>query len=81
MQASALITSGIFARTRNPIYLGDALILTGLILIWDAVPSSILIPAFVLLIQTRFILAEESRLRDAFGDEFLRYTASTRRWL
>ena len=31
-EASVLVQSGIFSRTRNPIYLGDALVLTGLIL-------------------------------------------------
>lgn len=47
MNPSALIKNGIFSRSRNPIYLVDALILTGLILRWDAVLSVILVPAFM----------------------------------
>jgi protein-S-isoprenylcysteine O-methyltransferase Ste14 len=58
MQASNLINSGIFRLTRNPIYLGDALILTGLILVWDAVISLTLIPIFMSVIRMRFIEAE-----------------------
>lgn len=46
-EARHLVTTGIFARSRNPIYLGDVLILTGLILIWDAPLALVLIPIFV----------------------------------
>lgn len=80
-QASALITSGIFAWSRNPIYLADVMILTGLILRWNAVVSLPLIPFLAWIIQIRFIRAEEARLQKAFGDAFLRYQAQTRRWL
>lgn len=77
----ALITGGVFRFTRNPIYLADTAILTGLILRWDAVLSLLLIPVFVGVIQSRFILGEEARLRAAFGEAFNRYAAGTRRWL
>lgn len=81
MEASHLITNGVFAVTRNPIYLADVLILTGLILRWDAVLSVPLILLLVWIIQIRFIRAEEARLAVTFGDAFLRYKAATRRWL
>lgn len=77
----ALVTSGIFRRTRNPIYLGDALILTGLMLRWEAWPALILLPLFVWVITDRFIAPEEARLRDHFGAAFDRYAATTRRWI
>lgn len=75
-----LIQSGIFSRSRNPIYLGDALILTGLILRWDAVLSLPLIPVFVWIIEKRFIFPEEDRLRRTFRADFARYCEKTRRW-
>ena len=81
MTASALVTSGIFGVSRNPIYLGDVLILAGCILYWDAVPSLVLLPLFGWLITDRFILPEEARLREGFGPAFEAYTARTRRWL
>jgi len=77
----ALVTSGIFSRTRNPIYLADSLILTGLILYWDAVLSLPLIPIFVWWIEKHFILAEEKRLRRNFRANFARYEKQTRRWI
>ncbi|MDP4990957.1 MAG: isoprenylcysteine carboxylmethyltransferase family protein [Marivita lacus] len=77
----ALVTSGIFKRSRNPIYLADSLILTGLILYWDAVLSLPLIPVFVWWIEKHFILAEEKRLRRNFRANYARYEKQTRRWL
>lgn len=80
-EASALITSGIFSKTRNPIYLADTMILLALILRWDAVLCLPLVPIFVWWIEKRFILPEERRLRSKFGVAFHRYTEKTRRWL
>jgi len=78
-EADHLVTSGIFRRTRNPIYLGDALILTGLILYWDAPLALPLVPVFVWWIERRFILPEEDRLRRKFRKEFAAYCERTRR--
>jgi protein-S-isoprenylcysteine O-methyltransferase Ste14 len=80
-EADVMVTTGIYARTRNPIYLGDAMVLTGLILYWDAVLSLPLIPIFVWLIERRFILPEEDRLRRKFRADFARYEAKVRRWV
>ncbi|MEM6325267.1 MAG: isoprenylcysteine carboxylmethyltransferase family protein [Pseudomonadota bacterium] len=80
-EAQHLVTSGIFALSRNPIYLGDALILTGAVLYWRALLPMLLVPAFMALIQTRFIAAEEARLQTGFGAEFDAYRERTRRWL
>ncbi|MEO3414720.1 isoprenylcysteine carboxylmethyltransferase family protein [Roseovarius sp. CAU 1744] len=80
-EADRLITGGIFKRTRNPIYLGDAMILAGLILRWDAVLALSLVPIFVWVIEKRFVVAEEDRLRRKFRAEFARYCQKTRRWL
>jgi protein-S-isoprenylcysteine O-methyltransferase Ste14 len=79
--ASALIQSGIFSKTRNPIYLGDVLILAGLILRWDAVPSLALVPIFVWVLEKRFIIPEEDRMRRTFRTDFARYEAKVRRWV
>jgi len=76
-----LIQSGIFRRSRNPIYLGDTLILAGLILRWDAVLALPLIPIFVWVIEKRFVIPEEDRMRRKFRMDFARYCEKTRRWL
>ncbi|MFK7765126.1 MAG: isoprenylcysteine carboxylmethyltransferase family protein [Roseobacter sp.] len=78
---SQLIQSGIFERSRNPIYLADVLILTGLVLWWDAVLSLALVPALFWILETRFVIPEEDRLRRQFRADFARYAQKTRRWL
>lgn len=78
---NALVTNGIFRLSRNPIYLADALILMGLILRWDAVLALPLVAAFIAVIQRRFIVDEEARLRAGFGAEFDAYMGRTRRWI
>ena len=77
----AMVTEGVFALTRNPIYLGDALVLTGVCLVSDAPAALVLVPVFMWIITQRFILDEEARLRRRFGTEFERYAARVRRWL
>jgi protein-S-isoprenylcysteine O-methyltransferase Ste14 len=76
----AMITTGVYAHSRNPIYLADALILAGCALRWDAA-ALILVPAFMAAIQTRFIVGEEVGMRAAFGGAYAAYVASVRRWI
>lgn len=76
-----LITSGPFARSRNPIYLGDVMVLAGAILWWGAWPALVLIPLFMLVLTRRFIAPEEARMKESFGAEFAAYTQKTPRWL
>ncbi len=78
---SAFLRSGIYRFSRNPIYLGDALILTGAILHWDVLPALVLVPVFGWLIERRFIRGEEDGLRAAFGDEARDWMRQVRRWL
>jgi protein-S-isoprenylcysteine O-methyltransferase Ste14 len=80
-EADRMVTTGIFSRTRNPIYLGDSLILVGMILYWDAVLALPLVPLFVWVIERRFIIPEEDRLRRKFRADFARYAQQVRRWL
>jgi len=75
------VQSGIYKRSRNPIYLGDAMVLAGLILRWDAVLSLPLIPIFVWVIETRFIIGEEKHLRLTYRAQYAAYAHKVRRWI
>ena len=81
MEAANLVTTGIFKRSRNPIYLGDALVLAGLALRWEAPIALLLVPLFMATITQRFIIPEENRLRVKFRADFARYCQNTRRWV
>ncbi|MEM9844984.1 MAG: isoprenylcysteine carboxylmethyltransferase family protein [Pseudomonadota bacterium] len=81
LHASALVTTGPFGFTRNPIYLGDALVLAGLLLRWQLWWALPLVAVFVWIITRRFILHEEQRLTEDFGSAFEEWCSKTRRWL
>ena len=72
---------GVFRFSRNPIYLADAILLTGLYIAWDALIALPLVAVFMITIKKRFIFGEESRLSKVFGEEYMEYMARTRRWL
>lgn len=79
--ASALVSDGVFRLTRNPMYLGMALVLAGLALRLGDGGSALLVAGFVATI-TRFQIAPEERaLRAHFGEEFEAYTRKVRRWI
>lgn len=80
-QPAALVTGGIFTISRNPIYLGDVMVLLGLVLHWDVALALPLVAGLELVLRQRFILPEEGRLRAAFGESFDAYAARTRRWI
>jgi protein-S-isoprenylcysteine O-methyltransferase Ste14 len=80
-RAAHLVTSGVFARSRNPIYLGDALILLALALAFGNWLNFLLLPLFVVCIDRGQIAAEERALQRLFGDEYRAYCARVRRWL
>lgn len=79
--ARFMVTTGVYRLSRNPIYLGDVLVLAGFILCRGAWPSVVLLPLFAIVITRRFILPEEARLRAAFGGAFDTYAERTNRWI
>jgi protein-S-isoprenylcysteine O-methyltransferase Ste14 len=76
----ALIDGGLYAYSRNPIYLADALILSGCALRWD-VAGLALVPLFIWVITQRFILGEEAGMRAQFGAAYAAYAARVNRWV
>ncbi|MEE4250983.1 MAG: isoprenylcysteine carboxylmethyltransferase family protein [Alcanivoracaceae bacterium] len=79
-KSSALVSSGIYRTTRNPMYLGFLLVLIG----WAVVLGSAALligPLLFMAYITRFqILPEERVLANLFGDDFAAYRARVRRW-
>ncbi|MGI9425529.1 MAG: methyltransferase family protein [Hyphomicrobiaceae bacterium] len=79
--ADNLVTTGAFARFRNPIYLGDVMMLLGLAELtknpWFVIAAAI----FVLAITKLAILPEERHLEARFGDKYRDYKSRSRRWI
>ena len=79
--ASALLTSGPFRWSRNPLYLGLSLLLVWLGVLLDSAWMLWLTPVLVLLLDRLVIVREEIRLHAQFGQGYLAYTRRVRRWL
>lgn len=79
--ATALVTTGPFRRFRNPIYLGDTLILLSLAEITHNIWFVIAAAIFAVLVTWLAILPEERHLEAKFGETYLAYKAQSRRWI
>jgi protein-S-isoprenylcysteine O-methyltransferase Ste14 len=75
-RAKALVTSGIYARIRNPIYVFSTLALTGLAL-YCGKAGLLLLLAILIPMQIARARAEAAVLRKRFGEEYVRYRAGT----
>jgi len=80
-QATRLVTDGIFKYSRNPMYLGMALVLGSIAVFFNLLGGVILIALFCLYITKFQIIPEERAMRDLFLDDFDKYTKVTRRWI
>ncbi len=79
--ATTLVVSGIYRRTRNPMYLGFLFLLLGE-LVWLANPIALVsAPAFILYLNCFQIAPEEQALRKSFSLEYSIYATRVRRWL
>ena len=80
-RTSALVTGGVYRITRNPMYVGLALLLTAWA-VWLSALWPFAGPALFVAYINRFqIVPEERVLEEKFGDEFRAYAARVRRWL
>jgi len=79
--AEQLVTTGIFSHCRNPLYVGNILMLLGVgILANSLVYVAIIMPMFLFIYQA-IVLAEEHFLRGKFGADFDAYCAKVNRWI
>jgi protein-S-isoprenylcysteine O-methyltransferase Ste14 len=80
-ESTALVTSGAFSFSRNPMYLGMNLALIGLALLVNAVSPWLVVVGFALLLRNRFVKVEEQLMEATFGEEYRNYKARVRRWI
>ncbi len=79
--STALVTTGIYRYTRNPGYLGLAVIHTGLAAAFDS-PWIALSAVVAVLVTGQFVIElEEEKLTKAFGQEYTEYLDRVRRWI
>ncbi len=79
--SSSLVTWGIYSVTRNPMYLGGLVILTGWAIYLSNPFPFLLVPVYILYIDRFQIIPEERALTSLFGREFAAYQSRVRRWI
>ena len=80
-EPSSLMQNGLFAYSRNPIYVGMAIVLTGSALL-SGTYWSLLVPlVFVIAVQQIWIVKEEENMEAEFGQHYRDYKQRVRRWL
>ena len=80
-KATHLVISGIFRFTRNPMYLGMALVLLSLSFKFNLLGGLVVTLLFIMFITKFQIIPEEEAMLDLFLDEFEIYKKNTRRWI
>ena len=78
---SALITTGLYKRTRNPVYLGLIAAYLSLALILESVWAVLFLGPVIWALHYQIVLKEEAYLEKRFGQAYLDYKAKTKRWL
>jgi len=79
--SKVLVTEGPYRRSRNPIYLGMALIYLGVVCATASLSVLVLFPLVFLVMEFGVIRREERYLTRRFGQKYLAYTRAVRRWL
>jgi protein-S-isoprenylcysteine O-methyltransferase Ste14 len=79
--STALVTSGPYRFTRNPMYLGMAFLYVGLAVAFDLIWALIVLPFVIAAVDQLVIAREEAYLVRKFGQPYCDYMARVRRWL
>jgi len=80
-RASSLVTWGVYAISRNPMYVGGLVMLLGWAFFLSNVLAVVFLPLYVVYINHFQIAPEERALTALFGETYVAYQARARRWL
>lgn len=80
-KTTALVVTGPYRFTRNPMYLGMLLVLLGIALWLGTLVPLLVVPLLALALQKGFVEKEERLLEEQFGDEYRAFRARVRRWI
>ena len=79
--ATAIVASGVYQISRNPMYLAQIPLLAGIALISGSAWFALAIPAVVVALHALAVRREEAYLEARFGATYVAYKSRVRRWL
>jgi len=77
---TAIVDTGLYARSRNPIYLGGLIGMAGVAIAVDSLWVLAALVPFYLIIRHGVVAREEAYLERRFGDAYRAYRSRVRRW-
>jgi protein-S-isoprenylcysteine O-methyltransferase Ste14 len=77
---SKIVMTGVFSISRNPLYLGSALLLSGISLTLNVLWTFLMLLLSIVICHYVLIAPEEKYLAAKFGDDYKEYTGAVRRW-
>ena len=80
-ETSALVTDGMYRYSRNPMYLGLVLLNIAATIFFGTWLGTLIVIAFIFILNLLQIIPEEEVLLDIFGDEYIEYKKKVRRWI
>ena len=78
---TTIVTEGFFRYTRNPLYLSLMLIYSGISIYANSLWLVFLLPVLLIALERAVVVREEEYLEGKFGDAYLRYKKTVRRWI
>ena len=79
-EATTLVTGGFYRYSRNPMYVGMFLMLAGVAFLMGSIGAVLPVLVFILIIRNNFVMGEERFLEANFGQHYLDYKSTVRRW-
>ena len=79
--AESLVQSGFYAHSRNPMYVGNYLMMVGFVLLYGSLWGYVLVLPFFTLVYYAIVKTEEGFLREKFGREYDEYSARVNRFI
>lgn len=80
-ESAAMISEGMYSKSRNPMYIGMFIFLSGVAMCFGNLFSLLTPIGFIAIIRLVFIPKEEKLLEDKFGEKYLDYKRKVKRWL
>ena len=79
--ANALVDTGMFAHSRNPLYVANLLLFLGLALVHNGWAMYLIVLPFFVVAYVCIVAAEEAYLVERFGDAYAEYSRRVPRWM
>lgn len=80
-EPAVVVREGVYRFSRNPMYLGMLLVLTGVGIGLGNILALSIVPVFVWVMTRWYIVREEQLLESRFGEQYLSYRRQVRRWI